>query len=165
MMGSMFHGKNSKGGEENNHLKSITTRSGHTIEFDDSEETLGITIKDKNGNVIQLDSKGKNIEITAPETITMKAKNITINASENITASSGINTDMQVGNNLNQLVDNDFNLVANKSVSTVDTDCILNAKKIEQTADKVSIDSTKDDMDLSSSKKVNVQSSDKVNLF
>lgn len=38
-------------------------------------------------------------------------------------------------------------------------------KKIEQVADKVAIDSTKEDMDLSSSKKVNVQSSDKVNLF
>ena len=84
VMGSMYHSNNGQGGQENNHLKSIITRSGHTIEFDDANESLGITIKDKNGNSIFLDTKGKNIEITAPETITMKAKDIKMEASNNI---------------------------------------------------------------------------------
>jgi hypothetical protein len=45
-------------------LKSIITRSGHTIRLNDADDTLSITIKDKNRNVIHLDSKGKNIEIS-----------------------------------------------------------------------------------------------------
>lgn len=84
VMGSMFHSNNGKGGQANNHIKSIITRQGHTIEFDDAEDTLGISIKDKNGNVLHLDTKGKNIEITAPETIIMRAKDIKMEASNNI---------------------------------------------------------------------------------
>jgi len=91
VMGSLFHGKNGKGGENNNHIKTIITRQGHTIEFDDAEESLGITLKDKNGNVVHLDTKGKNIEITAPETISMKAKNMVIDIEENIKTNAGGN--------------------------------------------------------------------------
>lgn len=84
VMGSMFHGKNGIGGKTDNHIKSIITRNGHTIQFDDAEESLSITIKDKNGNIILLDSKGKNIEITAPETILLKATDIKLEAANNI---------------------------------------------------------------------------------
>lgn len=84
VMGSMFHGKNGIGGQQDNHIKSIITCQGHTIEFDDAKETLGITIKDKNGNILHLDSKGKNIEITAPQTIILKATDIKMEASNNI---------------------------------------------------------------------------------
>ncbi|MBD8347644.1 type VI secretion system Vgr family protein [Dysgonomonas sp. HGC4] len=82
--GSMFHGKNTIGGQDDNHIKSIITRSGHTLEFDDAKESLGITVKDKNGNFLHLDTKGNNIEITALETITFKAKDIKMEASNNI---------------------------------------------------------------------------------
>lgn len=84
VMGSMFHGKNAQGGGVENHKKSIITREGHTIELDDAEGTLGITIKDKNGNFIHIDTKGNNIEITALETMTLKATDIKIEASNNI---------------------------------------------------------------------------------
>lgn len=82
--GSMFPKSTARGGLEDNHLKSIITRSGHTVQFDDADESLSITIKDRNGNIIHLDSKEKNIEITAPETITLTATDIKINASNNI---------------------------------------------------------------------------------
>ncbi|MCL1942032.1 MAG: hypothetical protein FWF54_00545, partial [Candidatus Azobacteroides sp.] len=117
------------------------------------------------GNFVHVNTKGNNIEITALDTITLNAKNVVINASENITTSSGINTDMQAGNNLSHSIDNEYILAANKSTSTIETDSTLDAGKIKQTADKVVIDSEEEDMDLNSSKKVNVQSSDKVNLF
>jgi len=165
VMGSLFHGNNSLGGQDDNHIKSIITRSGHTIEFDDADSSLGITIKDKNGNFIYLDTQGKNIEITAPETITLNAKNVNINAEENIMTSSGINTNMQVGNNLIQVADNEHQLIASKAVSTIENENQMYAKKIEGIADKVTLDSTKENMDLNSSKKVNVQSADKINLF
>lgn len=84
VMGSMFHGKNAEGGGLDNYKKSIVTKEGHTIEFDDSEGTLGITIKDKNGNFIHIDTKDNNIEITALETIIFKATDIKMQASNNI---------------------------------------------------------------------------------
>jgi hypothetical protein len=53
--GSMFHRNNGKGGNADNHIKTIVTRSGHTIEFDDSEDsTWGFTIKDKEKNADKL---------------------------------------------------------------------------------------------------------------
>jgi uncharacterized protein involved in type VI secretion and phage assembly len=165
VMGSLFHGKNAEGGGENNHIRSIITKSGHTIEFDDAEDTLGITIKDKNGNVIHLDTKEKNIEITAPETITMSAKNVNINAEDNVSIASGININLNAGNNLLVTADKEYQLSAEKAVSSIEKGSVLNAKKIEETAEKIIIDSTKEDMDLKSVKKVNVQSSDKINMF
>ena len=71
VMGSMFHGKNGTGGQAENHIKSIITRSGHTIEFDDADSSLGITIKDKNNNCIHLDTSGKSIMISAPKKISI----------------------------------------------------------------------------------------------
>jgi hypothetical protein len=165
VMGSLFHGKSGRGGQEGNHLKSITTRSGHTLEFDDADGSPGITIRDRNGNTIHLDTKEKNIEVTAPETITLTAKNIRINANDNITMSSGINTDMQVGSNMSLSVSNEYVLASKKSTVTIGTDSILYATKIKHSADEVSINSTKENMILSSSKKVDVQSSEKVNLL
>ena len=164
--GSIFLEKISKGGGVNNNIKTITTRSGHTIELNDNEKNdWGITIKDKNNNVIYLDTQGQNIEITAPETITLNAKNININAGENISMVSGTNTDIQAGNNLIESAGNEYQLTAGKSISSIEKESILNAKKIQETAEKVTLNSTKEDMDLASTKKVNVQSSDKVNLF
>ena len=82
--GSMYHGKNTK--EVSNNIRSITTKSGSTITFDDNDGKEKITIKDKNGNIILLDTKAKSIEITAPENIVMKAKNITLEAESRIEA-------------------------------------------------------------------------------
>lgn len=97
VMGSMFHGQNAEGGKEKNHIKSIITQSGHTIEFDDAKDTLGITIKDINENVIHVDTandnilikSNKNITIKAAENMNFKAKNIAIEAEENLTAQIG----------------------------------------------------------------------------
>lgn len=99
VLGSLFHGDNAAGGGKDNNVKSIKTRSGHTLEFNDTEGRESITITDKNGNVIILDTVGKNITITAPETISINAKNIIMSASENISASAGMNITESVGMN------------------------------------------------------------------
>lgn len=92
VQGSMFHQKNGKGGQVDNHIKSIITRSGHTLEFDDEKDgNWGITIKDINGNILHFDTKGKNILLSAPNTITIAATDINICAtnSVNINANPG----------------------------------------------------------------------------
>jgi uncharacterized protein involved in type VI secretion and phage assembly len=88
IIGSLYHGKASPGGfsNENNDIKAIKTRSGHIIEFNDNKSSnWGITIKDTQGNLIHIDSKGKNIEIMAPETMTLSAKNMIIKVDEQLT--------------------------------------------------------------------------------
>ncbi|KGN89311.1 hypothetical protein HQ45_07155, partial [Porphyromonas crevioricanis] len=96
--GSLFHGKSGRGGHDQNHLKSISTRSGHHIIFDDDEKgDWSITIKDRGGNAIRLDTRGKNIEISTPETLTVNAKNISLNVLENMNTHIGKNNSLTVG--------------------------------------------------------------------
>ncbi len=94
---SLFHGGNGAGGGADNVTKSISTRSGHLIELNDTGEGTHIIIRDPGGNEIHLDTKGKNITITAPETITMNAKNVVVNAGENITMNAGSNIGASAG--------------------------------------------------------------------
>jgi phage baseplate assembly protein gpV len=94
--------KNSYSNAEND-LKVIQTRSGHILEFNDKQGAETITLKDKNNNIITIDTpkgciiiqdKKKNkiiinapddsITITANASLTMNAPDITMNA-DNIT--------------------------------------------------------------------------------
>ncbi|MEM6815586.1 MAG: phage baseplate assembly protein V, partial [Bacteroidota bacterium] len=84
VMGGLFHGANGTGGGENNDVKSITTRSGHMLKFDDAANAESITIIDKYQNVIFIDTANKKIRISAQETIDIEAKNINIRATEKI---------------------------------------------------------------------------------
>ncbi|WP_228446391.1 hypothetical protein [Chryseobacterium sp. 18068] len=80
-MGGMFHGGTALGGFADNRVKSIMTRSGHKVVFTEDES---IIITDKSGNEIHLDTTGSNINITAPETMTLNCKNMnkTVNATD-----------------------------------------------------------------------------------
>jgi hypothetical protein len=63
--------------------------NAHVIEFNDKEsDGWGITIKDYNGNIINLDTKGKNITITAPATMTLNATDLNVNVSNSINVQS-----------------------------------------------------------------------------
>ena len=96
--GSMFHKNNSEGGNTDNHIKTIVTRSGHTLEFnDDKNGDWGITLKDANKNIIHINSKEQTIEITAPKTISLNAENIRLNAKEDINIVADGKLDMSIG--------------------------------------------------------------------
>ncbi len=70
VLGSLFNGKTGVGGSDHNKIKSITTRSGSTIVFDDDNEKGSILVKDADGNLTCYDGKG-NIVVSANETITL----------------------------------------------------------------------------------------------
>ena len=86
VMGSMFHGKSGAGGDQNNKIKSITTRSGSTITFDDDEGDGNITISDPSGNTVVLNGDGT-MSITAPEELNITSTKINISASDSIVIS------------------------------------------------------------------------------
>lgn len=96
VMGGMFHGGIGLGGGVDNRVKSIQTRSGHRIVFTEDES---IIITDKSGNEIHLDTTGSNINITAPETMTLNCKNMNINVGENMTTTVGMNKSDNIGLN------------------------------------------------------------------
>lgn len=109
--GSMFHGNNGEGGKSKNSVKSIITRSGHLIEFNDDEGgEWGITIEDRKKNTIKIDTSGDNIfitankdvTITAGETMTLNSKNLNINVEENTNVNVKDSVNIDVGKNIKQ---------------------------------------------------------------
>jgi len=86
VLGGMFTGKVGGGGGSGNNIKSLSSKSGHTIELNDAG---GITIKDKSGvNIIVLDGTDK-ISVTAGDEIKLStgSASITLKASGDITIS------------------------------------------------------------------------------
>ncbi|MDR6544297.1 uncharacterized protein involved in type VI secretion and phage assembly [Chryseobacterium rhizosphaerae] len=96
-MGGMFHGGIGLGGGMDNRVKSLQTRSGHRLVFTEDESIL---LTDKSGNELRFDTEGSNINITAPETITIKSKNLRFDIEENIETKAGKNMDTNVGQNI-----------------------------------------------------------------
>ncbi|MEJ5103712.1 type VI secretion system Vgr family protein [Chryseobacterium sp. MYb328] len=96
-MGGMFHGGVGLGGGMDNRVKSLQTRSGHRLVFTEDESIL---LTDKSGNELRFDTEGSNINITAPETITIKSKNLKFDIEENIETKAGKNMDTNIGQNI-----------------------------------------------------------------
>ncbi len=93
--GGLFHGKVAGGGGSGNNIKSLSSKSGHTLMLNDG---AGITLKDKTGgNHIIVDGKdtitvtsSQTVELTNGESsIKMVGKKITIYADEIEIAKSG----------------------------------------------------------------------------
>ena len=147
VMGSLFNGRTGVGGGEGNVSKTIVTRSGHTLAFNDMENgNWGITLKDAKGNVFHMDTKDSCINITAPQTISLNAANIMLNASNKIgLQSSSVSKD----GTKNGVIE----MAALKTVSlksdTEDVRISADSKGIELKA-KAGISSESDSLSLSS---------------
>jgi len=83
VVGSNYNGKEySPFHNTNNDIKAIQTRSGHKLIFTEDESIL---LSDKNGNTLRFDTQGKNIEISAPESISLCAgKDLNLSAGNNL---------------------------------------------------------------------------------
>lgn len=102
VMGSLYHVNNTDGMVGENTLKALRTRSGHILEFNDDEGgDWGITIKDAEGNIIHVNTKEKNIEITSPESLILTAKNISIQAEENVQIAAKQNVEVTAEADIN----------------------------------------------------------------
>ncbi|MBQ0155266.1 MAG: type IV secretion protein Rhs [Bacteroidales bacterium] len=181
VMGSVFSGSNGKGGGNENNVKSILTKSGHQIVFNDDDDDWGISISDKNGNVIKLDTKSKNITLSAGETISLLANNISIdaaqmvsiNAGENVVFNSSKEMNLYANENVGVVAGEEFSLTAKnistsaseKSEHTSDTLSLTSNTETEINSQKIGIDSTKENLVLATGGDVDTQAKGKVNLF
>lgn len=88
--GSIFSEKVSIGGGVDNNIKTIITRSGHTIKFDDTKGKEKIQVFDIKGNIVEIDTVGDTINVSANDTINMTAININLMAKNAITSTAGV---------------------------------------------------------------------------
>lgn len=160
VLGSLFHGTTAAGGQTDNTIKSIQTRSGHVVEFNDTSNGESITIKDKSGNMIFLDTAGKNITISAPETMTFNAKNMVMKVEESITINAGkdmktdIDGEMQtsVGKNHTLSITEKYQITSKETSESVDDDKTVEIKgDLKMTTAEINIFAEKGDVFIKSS--------------
>lgn len=179
VMGSVYHSASVDSSPLiKNHLKSIITRSGHLVEFDDDPNTQGIKITDIHENIIHIDTKGNNITITALENMTLNCKNMQINVQENmntkvgknIAESAGENISTDAGNNISQIAGRDMQIVAtgdikessDKRMEFADQEIRRQSDNMETLANNgISIFSENDKMTLQSKQTVEHNSAEK----
>ncbi|MDV3928928.1 Vgr family protein [Elizabethkingia anophelis] len=136
VMGGMFHGGTGIGGNIDNHIKSIQTRSGNKVIFNDAEGS--IHIEDPSGNIYFMDGKG-NITVTAPQNMTFNAgQNVSINAGQNINVIAGtnimtsatLNYTQAVGvNYMSTIAGNSSHFITGKLMEIIDGDTVSESKK------------------------------------
>jgi len=144
VLGSLFHGSIAAGGQAANSIKSIQTRSGHLLEFNDTKDGESITIKDKNGNMIFLDTSGKNMTITAPETMTFNAKNMVMKVEESITISAGKDIKTNVDGEMQTSVgkNHTLNITEKHQITSRETKETVEEKKSVDIQGKLSLKAT-----------------------
>ena len=174
VMGSVYHSANVDSSPLiKNHLKSIITRSGHLVEFDDDSNSQGIKITDIHNNIIHIDTKGNNITITALENMTLNCKNMQINVGENMDVQVGKNQSTNAGKDIATTAGNNYSLSAVGDVSeTSNNRTELATKDFKRTSDtsneiasEISLFSAKENMTMQSGKIVELNSAEKSNLF
>ncbi|WP_223605605.1 type VI secretion system Vgr family protein [Chryseobacterium sp. OSA05B] len=131
-MGGMFHGKVGLGGGIDNHVKSIQTRSGNKVIFNDTEGS--IFIEDPSGNSYLMDGKG-NITVTAPKNMTFIAgENLMISVGQNMSTTVGADQSNIVGMNKSESVTmNDTQSVGAMKITSVigDASMMISGKLTE----------------------------------
>lgn len=182
VMGSVYHSSSVDSSPLiKNHLKSIITRSGHLVEFDDDAGTQGIKITDIHNNIIHIDTKGNNITITALENMTLNCKNMQINVQENMAVQVGKDQSTNVGANQTVSVGKDITTSAGKNFSLTATgdieessdnrtemvskDFLRHAETSNEQASEITVFSQRENMTLQSGKIVEINSAEKSKMF
>ncbi|WP_299443243.1 type VI secretion system Vgr family protein [uncultured Aquimarina sp.] len=133
VMGALYNGSANPASwkTDKNNVKAIRTRSGHTIELNDTDKAEFITITDKNENIIHIDTANNNITITALEKMTLNAKNFELNVQEDANFNIGRDTTIYTEKNFNTSSSDHTNTVENKMKTTIGGDLIQNSGNAE----------------------------------
>lgn len=156
VMGSMFHGKNGTGGGANNAIKSIFTRSGIQIVFNDDQKSLHI--EDPSGNTWDMDGQG-NIAVNAPKNMTITVgENMDIIVGKNITTNIGQDMTTAVGNNMIETVVKDYSMRAtNFGEEVLDSKVSKITNSLLMTMSEANIQTLKGDFKIRGMKLVTIQ--------
>jgi len=162
VIGSLFNGKTGAGGTIRNNIKSIYTRTGSTITFDEGDSS--ILVKDPSGNKWFMDGNG-NIDVTAPKNITINAgESIIMSAGQNIVASAQKDINVIAGESITEMASEDYNLTASNIIETALIGRNSNAKSITENIESSTYISNKESVTVESSTAVNVNSGKHVKM-
>ena len=170
VMGSLFHGKNGTGGGANNAEKSIITRSGIKIIFNDEQKSLHI--EDPSGNTWDMDGDG-NIAVNAPKNMTITVgenmdvtvgKNLLVDIGENISISAGANINEYAGSNITINANGDITEQSKNRVETTTESYNRNSKESKNISGEVTI-ITEENFVVESGKEIKWNSAEKSNMF
>ena len=156
VMGSLYHGghRPESWQTEKNDVKAIRTRSGHTLEFNDNDGGESITLTDKNGNVIRIDTANNDIMISALENMTLNAKNMQINVEENM--------DITVGKNKTESISEDIFITANNEDKQIAEEIKVLSSTYKQEAQEISTE-TSGEIKTNAGGKITIASAETVN--
>ena len=162
VIGSLFNGKTGTGGDLKNNIKSIYTRTGSTITFDEGNSS--ILVKDPSGNKWFMDGNG-NIDVTAPKNITINAgESIIMSAGQNIVATAQKDINVVAGDSITEIASEDYNLTASNIIETALLSRNSKAKSITENMETGSYISTKESINVESAKEVNINSGKQVKM-
>jgi len=101
VIGAQYNGKEKSGyADKENNIKAVHTRSGNRLLLND--ETGDVSLESQKGQTIAIFYGNGNIEIKAPENITLSAgKSINLQAGQNITTTAGMNISASAGMSYN----------------------------------------------------------------
>jgi type VI secretion system secreted protein VgrG len=172
VLGTQYNGSESSGyADGQNNVKAIHTRSGTKIILNDAEGS--ILIEDPSGNTWRMDGQG-NIDVNAPKNFTLNAgENVSITAGKNVTVNAGENIDNSANKDITQVAGHDINQNAAGDITEQSDNrteissevTSRQSKKSELFSDEISFNSTKENMQMKSSKTIEWNSAEKSNLF
>ncbi|RFS24834.1 hypothetical protein DVR12_06475 [Chitinophaga silvatica] len=166
VLGAQYNGRETpEWNDSENNIKVIKTRSGHTIQFNDSAGKEQISIHNKVGNSITFDSWDKSISIKSPESIYLEAKQLFINTQENIAICAGESFSCYTGKDLNLQATELLQLRAESENNLVAEKHTIHAKEVECTAGKIKLESTKENLEIICAAQIDIQSKEKISLF
>ncbi|WP_054851303.1 type VI secretion system Vgr family protein [Olleya sp. ITB9] len=176
MLGSLYNGNERPNSwkTSQNDIKAIKTRSGHTIELNDTSNGESITIIDKKGNHLIIDTAGESISINALKDINISAgENINISAGKNISINAGENIDESAGQNISIIANKDMLLNASGNMTEmaenrkdlIDGDFSRQSTTSDEYANEMTLFSAEDNLTMQSSKSININSAEKSKLF
>lgn len=152
-----------------NKIKGWKLRFGMLFKF---IEKVGIWLSDPSGNELHLDEENKNINVTSPETVTIRAKNIVFEASESITLKAGTDIDSKADQNITQSAGNNITISAegnlfekgDEKIELIDEKITINSSECIEMAEKINMSATNGDMTLKASKTIHINSGENSNI-
>lgn len=153
VLGALYNGnqKPENWHTENNDIKAIRTRSGHTIELNDAQGSESITLTDKNSNVFHIDTSKNNITITAGENMTLNAKNMQINVEENLDITVGEDHNLN-SKNSNEYIDEDKTIDVTQSFAQTSSEVTIIASNGDMTIEGAGVSTFQGGSDVKISK-------------
>lgn len=162
VLGSLFNGSKGTGGGQENQIKSIRTRSGHTLQFTEEES---IELFDAAGNHFTLDTKAKDILLTAPENLVFSAKNIHLQASQNIHAIAQQHFFLEAQENVTIKAAKQYNLTARDSATSIVYTATYQTQHYQLTCEIGQMEATTDNFKFLSNKEIETISNKRVKLL